>query len=379
MKYNQNIDSKMTISKSSTIIAITLVFFFVIFRLLLPYGDEPDFSFRVEDIVFSEILYSHYYFFANILNSYTWINVSYENTEQKMLRVFITLVAVSPIVLSIIFKKQTINFLYLLNKKNSKLELDLKIKALSLSLLVPGMIYHLGVFAEEQFTLVLSLLFFLFWRNNLILLFLLVMIMNIDFGNSVVILFFLIFFKFFEYLNKKYSIKFILIIFLVLLLTSYFIGINLILLLSYIPYIGDKAVVIHEAYSTYYAYVAVKYPLILRPFMTFMTFVFLTPTKVGAYVLYPIYGFFLLVAFKSFFKKRFLHENREYFIYFITPLAFIITIVFILPGYSQAKYCIFMMPFILYGLLKIFKFKSILLFVIFSNLVVVVSLLWSIL
>lgn len=138
----------------------------------------------------------------------------------------------------------------------------------------------------------------------------------------------------------------------------------LILLLSSVPILSDKVTGVYEAYRTYYSYVATKYPLIFRPFITFMTFVFMTPAKIGAYILYPIYGIILIIAIKKFLKKSFLHENKESFIYFITPIVFIISIVFILPGYSQAKYYIFMLPFILYGLLKVFKFKSILLFAI---------------
>lgn len=64
MKYNQNIDNKFFLSKSRLTIVIAYMFFAIVFRILLPYGD---FGFRVEDILNSKCLYSHYYLFVDFL------------------------------------------------------------------------------------------------------------------------------------------------------------------------------------------------------------------------------------------------------------------------------------------------------------------------
>jgi len=366
MKYSQNIDNRIVLSKRIFFIMLLYVFFMTTFRFLLPYGDEPDFEFKIKAILNSKSLYSHYYLFTDLLSNYKWVNIIQESFKQKLLRVCIALFITMPIFLLIIFKKNTISY---------NTEYQERVKALGLSLIMPSIIYYLGVLSEEQFTLVLSLLVFLFWNNKFALVVLSSIVMVVDFGNSIILITFILFFSLSEYLSKKYSIKTISFIFIIILSALYFIGIDAILSMSFIPIVCDKVVQIYEDYTTYYAYVATKYPLLLRPFMTFVTFVFMTPMKIGMYILYPIYGFFLLYAL----KKLILKGDKKAFIYFITPIVFVTSIVFVLPGYSNAKYYIFTMPFIIYGILKVFEFKSIFCFAIISNLAVIDLLLWNLL
>ena len=144
--------------------------------------------------------------------------------------------------------------------------------------------------------------------------------------------------------------------------------------MSGLPVIGNKAAVIFEHYMTIYDYVATKYPLILRSVMVFFTMVFMTPSKIGAYALYPIYGILLFVSIFKINNMQNQDLKKYYLLNFIVPIAFVMCVTFVLPGYSQAKYYIFLLPFLSLVILNLYGLKKIFNFLMFSNLVVIMHL-----
>lgn len=183
-------NKNITISKN---IIITIFTFFILisfFRLLLPYGDEPDFLYRINKLLFDEhSVFSPYYYFQDLLNGFNW--TSNEGLIEKIIRIVLTIFLVLPLLMILIFKNFFKNIVLLMNNKLSTIDWENKIKALSLSLLFPSILYSLGVFAEEQFTLILSLFIFLFFDYLFLIIILFFWIAFIDFGNSIVVLLFI--------------------------------------------------------------------------------------------------------------------------------------------------------------------------------------------
>lgn len=356
----------MLLSKKSFYIIFLLIKLIIVYRLLLPFSDEPDFLVRVDKILYNKNLYSHYYFFKDyILEWGIYNNFEYEEFFHKVLRILITIFALTPILLVVLFKNIAINNLLYYSKE--------KYYSFVVSLFLPGMIYYLGVFGEEQFTLILSLLVFIFFNSILMLILLLSYITIIDFGNGLVVFLFVILFKSILYLSTKLSIKIVLILLLIMVFLSYIFGLELILIFNIFPIISDYSSVIYNDYSNEHSYVYEKYPIILRPIITFMTFIFMTPNKVGVYILYGISFLFILIIIIKMFKNI-NTISKQKIVYFITPIFFILSCVFVLPGFSNAKYYIFTFPFILYGMQYFYNIKNIFIFLLFLNLVVILML-----
>ena len=126
-----------------------------------------------------------------------------------------------------------------------------------------------------------------------------------------------------------------------------------------------------------------KYPLILRPIITYMSFIFLTPAKIKIIPLYIIFFIFLFKYFINNIKKVLLinkitFKNKNYFkklLIFISSIYFILCIVFLLPSYAFSKYYIFMTPFFLYAIIDFYREENMRKFFLLSNLLVFFNLL----
>jgi len=360
--------NSFSISRRFLFLVISSVCFLVLFRFFLPYGDEPDFYFRVDDLLSGKLVFfSPYYYIQDFLNAFEWFGVE-ETFQQKSLRLVITLLLLAPFFLLVLFRNIIIKYFIGFKTNEEVRDISLRIDAIALSMLFPGMIYHLGLFAQEQITLLLSLLVFIFFKQRLILLLVLFLMSLIDIGNMIVVTFFVLFFKVFDLLRIKFGCVFLLLLLLLLSASAYMIGMDFIGFLSKLPIIGDKAAGIYHDYTTFYAYVSTKYPILLRPIITFFTFVFMTPSKLGAYLLYPVYAFMLLFSICKIMRS----SNKVALVYLMVPICFVVMVVFILPGYSQAKYYIFLVPFMMYALLYVFSFNKLSCFLFISNIVVLI-------
>lgn len=378
-------NNKILIKKNSKFSKNIVISFFVFislvifYRLLLPYGDEPDFQYRMDRLLFSEHeFFSPYYYIQELLNKFNWkMN---EEFVQKIIRIVLTLFLITPLLSILIFKNLFINIMINFGTGTNIMEWENKIKALSLSLLFPSILFSLGIFAEEQFTLILSLFIFLFFDYIFVVMLLFFWIAFIDFGNSIVVLLFIILFHYNKIVYKFFSLKMVILHSIIFISVAFFLGLNLVSYLSSLPIIGDKASLIYEHYTTIYAYVADKYSTIVRPIITMITGVFWLPSNFLVFYLYPIYLIFLFIIVKksivlnlNYYNKKYYNEVKS-FLSFLSALTLIFFIPLILSGFSNAKYYIFLIPFILYEALKYFKYSSIFYFLLVSNILILIHL-----
>lgn len=372
-------NKNITISKN---IIITIFTFFILisfFRLLLPYGDEPDFLYRINKLLFDEhSVYSPYYYFQDLLNSFNW--TSNEGLIEKIIRIVLTIFLVLPLLMILIFKNFFKNIVLLMNNKLSTIDWENKIKALSLSLLFPSILYSLGVFAEEQFTLILSLFIFLFFDYLFLIMLFFFWIAFIDFGNSIVVLLFIFLFLYNKIIYKFFSLKMVMIHSMIFITIAFFVGSNLVYYLSSLPIIGDKASLIYEHYTTIYASISDKYPTIVRPLITLITGIFWLPSNFLVLYLYPIYLIFLFFIVKKSILFNVINYNKnsynqvKSFLSFVSALTLIFVMPLVLNGFSNAKYYVFLIPFILCEALKYFKYSSIFYFLLASNIFILLHL-----
>ena len=253
------------------------------------------------------------------------------------------------------------NFLGLSSQKESE-----RFKILFISLLFPSVAYYIGVVAEEQISLYFSLLVFVFFHSKVILYLLLLLILSVDSGSFIVVFAFFILAKFYLKLANEKKYRTILLFSAVFILMSFILGMSLLQLLYSLPIIGPKAVTIFHDYTNVYTDVADKYPLILRPIVTFLTGTFMTPDGVKSLIVYILCGisfFNISVHTLNFKKNTNLNLSESDFAIFVSASTMVICFVFILPGFSNAKYYIFLMPFILsiaskiYGNFKVALFS----------------------
>ena len=126
-----------------------------------------------------------------------------------------------------------------------------------------------------------------------------------------------------------------------------------------------------------------RYPVILRPIITFMGFVFFTPRYMKSIVLYVIVLFFCLsisirlirLYIKNKNKSNVTINNLNNDIYsFLICIFLILFFIFTLPNYSNAKYYIFLLPFFFLISSNVVKIRNLFLFNIFCNLFLIFQL-----
>lgn len=363
-------------SKSNLIVIFSFILLLCFYRFILPYGDEPDFLVRLNALLNQDLSYLNpYNMFQNLLNQYNWSTG--ENIYQKLIRIMITLTLVTPLLVLIIFNKVIFSIIWNFNKSISLKAWNISIRSLSLSLIFPSIIYYIGILAEEQYTLILSLLIFVFLRSNLMIALIVFLIGAVDFGNSIVAVTFVVLCHLNKFILSKFGVKSVILTCLGIISLSMVLGLSALQYLTNLPYIGEKSARIHNDYTYIYTDIADKYPVALRPIITFITGMFWLPDhNFLTFYLYPFYFYFLYQIIRYAFsyyitniKLRTKFELND-FVFFISGLTIIISIPLILNGYSTAKYYVFIIPFIMHEAVKIYKFKSIFYVLIFSNILI---------
>lgn len=302
------------ISKFRIFSLFLIVILYFISRFLFPFGDEPDFSHRAYNLVNNEHPFWSPYnileFFINDLaiNSECsikssplslWSNIDYltcvEPFEQIIIRYLLILFILSPFLIMTLKK----NRYYSPSYKN----FDFRLDTLFLTFIFPSVILHLGFLSEEQFTLFLSFLIFLFWNNLLFKLALLFIIASLDIGSSIVITLFLFNYYIFNFLYN-FNNSFTLSIFFMFIILSfaYLASLHDLLILSNIAIIGDKAEAIANG-SDLAIEIYNKYPKILRPVITYMSATFGTPSGVKSIALYLFCMFASFIYIYKIIKK----------------------------------------------------------------------------
>jgi len=382
-----------------------LFLFLFIGRFLYPLGDEPDFFLKSSKVIknvdhYNDPLnrYTDVYLYVrflldglsesvacNIKSSPTsfFARIDYKTCADSLYN-NLTRFLLSSCYLLLIIMPVFLDKSYILLKKIglncSFHEWNLRRNILSLSLIFPSIIYYLGILSNEQVTLMLALLLFLFRGTTHLSAVLIFMILLIDTGSGLMILIYYIFITIILYFYRYfyYWLYFFLLSFLIVL---FFREDLFNFIFYYVPYIGNVFYSSNEWMKA--DGIIEKYPIILRPVITYLSFIFLTPAKIKIIPLYIIFSFFLLLFFFKTFKKIFAKnkitsKNKFYFqniLIFISSIYFIISTVVLLPSYALAKYYIFITPFFLYGIISIYKLDKVHKFFLFSNILVFLNLL----
>jgi hypothetical protein len=379
------------VSYFGLISVVSFIILAFIGRIVFPFGDEPDWIVRAPQVLFDEHpIWSPYSLFSSWFNlldidaSRCQVNAGAlslwayipqacsESFSQVVVRWFTMVFVLLPLILILIFRWGFIQAMNLLNVKLSSLEWNLRIDTLGISLVFPGMLFYLGVLAEEQLFLVGALYIFLFWGFWKVIFVLLIFLLAIDFGNSIVAIFYVLSMLFFIKLRNVSRNLFFLGISLFVffaLFVDYRI-LEFFIQLDFLPEdFNAKSESMFNAFDG--SELLTKYPILLRPVVTFISFIFMTPSGVKVPLLYIVY--FLLFSFISMRTLRI--ECAKLDLYWFVPLAVIVFFVFLFPTYANAKYYIFMMPFFIYVALRLYDRAKVLLISSSSSLFVFLSLL----
>jgi hypothetical protein len=368
---------------------VSFIILAFISRILLPFADEPDWTVRAPLVLFGDHpFWSPYFILSDFLKQLNinsdqcivnaapmslWAHIPTscnEDISQVLVRLITMIFILLPLFYILVFKKNFIRLMNFVGVKVADVEWDLRINAIALSLVFPGVLYYLGVLAEEQFFLVVALYVFLFWGFWKIIFALILVLLTIDFGNSLVLIFFVLSMFFFMKLRA-------------LSRNLYFWGLSFYVLFALI--VGYRFVefflqlgfltegIVEKSEAIFNALdgseLLNKYPIFLRPVVTFMSFVFMTPSGVKVPFIYLL--FFLYFIFVSI--KVLKTKSGKIDVYWFVPLTVIVFFIFLFPTYGNAKYYIFMMPFFVYTALAFYDSKKILMLFSFSTLLVFLS------
>ncbi|HBQ8757375.1 TPA: hypothetical protein L9B17_004681 [Klebsiella quasipneumoniae] len=328
----------------------TFLILMVSARFVFPFTDEPDFPARSAELLgFRDtLLFNPYQIFGNIINiddsikdhqlciikSSTlslWPVIGDGCTQdwQKLLmRAFYNIFMLSPFLLLLIGP----------NKSNSFISKG----AVLISLLFPGVIYYLGLFTNEQFSLILSLIATTYLsRSKLIIFILCIFIFILDSGNSVVFIMVVAMYYLNIYLNRYLSLKKIALLSLAFIMLCYSLNTAALDFFNSLPIIGQKAQAMTEQLdgSVFYE----KYPLFLRPVITYMTFVYMSPAYIKSI---PLYLFFPLFVFYAHKKRNGNNEcgDNRLVLFLLAFITSTLSLVYMFPTYGNAKYYIFAFP-----------------------------------
>jgi len=346
--------------------SIYFIIISIVLRILLPIGDEPDFEVRYDGLMNQDFSYLNPY---NLLSSliksldYSQINLCEvdanafsvwafiehitctDSSNNILLRMIMLLFLISPVLALIIFRiKKDNNF-------NKKLD------SISLSLIFPGMIYHLGVLAEEQLLLIITLLIFVFWEKWIIILLLTLFAYTIDNGNTIIILFF---FALYVVLKSIRNPKYYYWLLVLIMAISLILGPRLLEVMPTTSLFESKVTLIYDSYLTGGEEYIKKYPVLLRPIITFMSSIIATPSGIKIVILYLLYGYLFTALAKKIYTRESKDSNEQNEKHaFTAALSTIFIFIFVLPTYANAKYYIFLLPFFIQPALSFFKKENI--------------------
>lgn len=386
----------------STLIFLLFVIFSFLYLVLIPFGDEPDFWIRARDYVKNYDNYEEWWspflnlkplkfleFFTSKLDYTTNCHVGqrplefftyvdpYECTQsdkQIFLRLFINS--------SIIFF--SIVILHLI-KKISKIN-EHKLDIFYLSLLFPSYLYYQNLMSNEQLVYLLSAILFITWENRIITLLIIFIIALIDFGSSLFLFFLFLSYNFILLINnskKEISLKIFIVcisgVFLAYIFSYKLFKIFLDLNLLYFSPTIERFVTDIYNHHFYNGFLD-KYPTILRPIITYFSFIFFTPGYLKSYLLIILsLIFFLHLGYKIYKlistcpKENLLVINEKIFDIFIISSC-ILFFIFLLPAYSNFKYYILLIPFVVSLMSVIYSKMKILFILSGANIIILTNL-----
>ncbi len=352
-----------------------LKYFLLLFcaRLLLPYGDEPDFDYRVFSILFFEkSTLNPFVYFELFFRQYDWF-ISDFDLEKVLIRVSFTFFLIYSVLNLFLFLRSTFR-----DKKTADVKYRFNQELLIISLYFPGVWYYLGVFAEEQYTLVLALCSVLFAKSLFALSLVGVLMLPIDVGSAILFFSFIILTCVFRLSILKRGYLFSIVLVLAFAITSAILSMKILDIISSLPLIGEKAAHIYEQYTEIYD-VNEKYPIYYRPIITFISMIFYLPESRVFFPVAYLYVFIALIIGIGKIIKTISHdaEIKKYsfeMTFALTSITLIICFPMILPAFANAKYYVFVIPYIFLLLGCAFDFKKLIIFNLILNVLVFVQL-----
>lgn len=400
MLFSMKFANRLFISKKGIVFVVSYLILSFSIRFVLPFGDEPDFSVRVAEVLNNEHpFYSPYNIFHTII-----IDMDYQSNciidskplslfptlnrnscvqpvDQILLRVYFNFLVLIPLLILVLVRVDSVkNKFYYYDFNN-------KIDSIGLTILFPSSLYYLGLFSVEQFFIILTFFIFLFWQRSIFIVLIGVLCFQIDAGNFIVVMIYYIFFVVSQYCLKKIKWWVFFILSLFVSCASLFFGVIYVKWMLSIPFLNKHAELILISYSTHQS--LDKYPVLLRPVITLMSFIFYTAENIKVIIAYIIVAGFLLYTAISIFQKYkviketlscnkgdfiLLNKIHRDFLPLIVGIFFVVNTVFILPTYANAKYFFFLMPFIFKFLLNFYSIKNIYYFVSSLSVLVIVFL-----
>jgi len=369
------------------------IFFFTIYvflillnDLLIPFQDQPDFIVRVERLknepkVFFSI-YSYINFFnydqfiqtcdINYNNQTIWFklnsNCIYENILYYVSRLCHTLTLTIPIFFIIANLKKVEN-IYSKYFNNSKRNFKKIANSLILCLISPSFIYFVSLVSEEVFTVFVMIFLFLVSESIILSCFILLLVLGLDQGSFIVGLIFYVNIIIINNLPRKLNNKMPKIYFILLSAITYIFSFDLFKILNFLEI--NKIYEISNGFII--ADVADKYPLLLRPIITYMSLIFMTSSglkSVATYFYFPIF-LFILIKYNSITDNTtVLNSNqppKRVISEFYASITTMVSVVFVLPDHSYAKYYIFMLPFLFNYLLYYLSFVQAIILILSST------------
>lgn len=382
-----------TINKNNIYKSFFIYFLIIIiFKLSTPYGDEPDFDIRSFNIIkISEYIYSNFSF-SNTIKSLTpinncimnnfnflWYNLNYETCSTS------SLIFIKRIILQVFFIFPLLLTIFLSIRYSDNKSLIDRANVCMVSLFYSGCIYYTGLLSHESFTVVLSFMIFLHWKNPFLVFIFLLIIGVIDKGNAMVICIFIsIYFliNLFKFLKIKNYLLFSSIFILLLILissTSSKIFMSYVLyeseLIKFIPNRISEYLFILETHHYYNSELFDKYHIIFRSIITILTSIYFTAYGVTVFPVIMIYLITFITILILFIRQNYKinfskEESVKNFTMLITSISTILIITVSIPAYCNAKYYIFLVPFIINFLKDFISLNKILNFFILMSLLI---------
>ncbi len=359
------------------------VFFstFLLFRALLPLGDEADYFHRFQFYIFNFddfIYYSHDFNRATTCNKNFLVGELFDlylsiapffcnNTfdqffERGLIGLYINLPYF--ILIFVLFKSK--KFLKFFNIEKDFNDLNMHI--FFCSIIYPTIIYYISARSNEIFIYYFLLLFFFTWRNYKLSYFLGILSLFIDAGNGLVFFLFINYFYLFRILNSYLNLKTILLSIIFISIMLVFFHSNLRVIMSAIFLKTDILMLNNIANAILNDDKNFQVPNIVKLVITYLSFVFLTPGFLKSTILIVVMSSLILYIFLVMigFVKNKNYENliknnnlfNDYVLNLLACLSFVLLMVLILPTHSFIRYYLFIFPFVFSIFFLIFNLRN---------------------
>lgn len=386
MKYIKNLKQGIKFVKINRIYYIfTFLFVSLLYRILLPAGDEPDFivRFDIASRIHDNFLFYPYYFISDLFyylsikpncelistifsfGSNIDYNTCFLGYDYIFSRWLFTVFTTLPFLILLL--------LYPLNK-----DAQYKVDVLLLSFCFSGFIYYVGVLSVDPLFLCISSLVILTVRNFLLSFLLVLLLSTIDIGDSFVVLTFLILFNVIDFIYKRFSIKGCVFFILGVIFFSLIVNSNILRYLNFFSVLEHKSQAIEAKYAV--ESLRDKYPVFFRPIITYMTIIFFTPNYLKSIISYIIFMVIIAISIRKYnflVKANFSNNRLDFSIVGIfSYLSLILFFVFTFPDYANGKYYIFAFPFLTYFIAYVIGLKRLYISYMVINIIVLYGLLF---